>query len=128
MSGRISLPPEEKMMEDIEAFYSKLDAAGVPKRYTHNIGDYQVKFSSISTFSLCMMRLAYISVGTSKQNEIIVRTSSDTEPYLCEVLHKLNVTKSRASIGTSCLTFDDLSEPLSKYVDTQLMSYHYDRY
>lgn len=44
LSGRISLPSEEKMMEDIEAFYSQLDAAGVPKRYTHNIGDYQFEY------------------------------------------------------------------------------------
>ncbi|XP_021722025.1 flavin-containing monooxygenase FMO GS-OX-like 5 isoform X1 [Chenopodium quinoa] len=39
LSGRISLPSEEKMMEDVEAFYSKLDAKGVPKRYTHKIHD-----------------------------------------------------------------------------------------
>ncbi|KNA16673.1 hypothetical protein SOVF_087100 [Spinacia oleracea] len=44
LSGRILLPSEEKMMEDIEAFYSKLNAAGVPKRYTHNIGDHQFDY------------------------------------------------------------------------------------
>ncbi|XP_021722028.1 flavin-containing monooxygenase FMO GS-OX-like 3 isoform X4 [Chenopodium quinoa] len=42
LSGRISLPSEEKMMEDVEAFYSKLDAKGVPKRYTHKIHDVKV--------------------------------------------------------------------------------------
>lgn len=44
LSGRIPLPSEEKMMDDIEAFYAKLDAAGIPKRYTHNIGDHQVLY------------------------------------------------------------------------------------
>ncbi|KAL2901754.1 Flavin-containing monooxygenase FMO GS-OX-like 5 [Bienertia sinuspersici] len=44
LSGRISLPSEEKMMEDIKSFYSTLDAAGVPKRYTHNIGDHQFEY------------------------------------------------------------------------------------
>ncbi|CAO2819827.1 unnamed protein product [Amaranthus hypochondriacus] len=44
LSGRIPLPSEEKMMDDIEAFYAKLDAAGIPKRYTHNIGDHQFEY------------------------------------------------------------------------------------
>ncbi|KAH9618480.1 hypothetical protein KSS87_006718 [Heliosperma pusillum] len=44
LSGRISLPSKEVMMEDIEAFYSKLDAMGFPKRYTHNIGASQFEY------------------------------------------------------------------------------------
>ncbi|KNA15833.1 hypothetical protein SOVF_094660 [Spinacia oleracea] len=44
LSGRISLPSEEKMMEDIEAFYSKLEVEGVPKRYTHQIHDIKKLF------------------------------------------------------------------------------------
>ncbi|XP_021768429.1 flavin-containing monooxygenase FMO GS-OX-like 4 [Chenopodium quinoa] len=44
LSGRISLPSEEKMMEDIESYYSKLEAAGVSKHYTHNIGDHQFDY------------------------------------------------------------------------------------
>ncbi|XP_021721719.1 flavin-containing monooxygenase FMO GS-OX-like 4 [Chenopodium quinoa] len=39
LSGRISLPSKEKMMEDVEALYSELEAKGVPKRHTHRIHD-----------------------------------------------------------------------------------------
>ncbi|XP_043715357.1 flavin-containing monooxygenase FMO GS-OX-like 5 isoform X2 [Telopea speciosissima] len=40
----IGLPWKEEMMEDVKNFYSKLEAAGVPKRYTHNMGDYQFEY------------------------------------------------------------------------------------
>ncbi|KAL8166537.1 hypothetical protein V2J09_008036 [Rumex salicifolius] len=39
LSGRLSLPSKEEMTEDVEAFYSRLDDAGVPKRYTHALGE-----------------------------------------------------------------------------------------
>ncbi|KAI3924638.1 hypothetical protein MKX01_009508 [Papaver californicum] len=39
--GRILLPSQEEMMVEVEEFYLKLEAAGVPKRYTHNTFDYQ---------------------------------------------------------------------------------------
>ncbi|GAB4834222.1 hypothetical protein Ancab_032487 [Ancistrocladus abbreviatus] len=45
LSGRIALPSQEKMMEDIEALYSTMEAAGIPKRYTHNLGDYQFEYN-----------------------------------------------------------------------------------
>lgn len=35
LSGRIVLPSQEEMMEDVKAFYSELEASGKPKRYTH---------------------------------------------------------------------------------------------
>ncbi|PQQ04781.1 flavin-containing monooxygenase FMO GS-OX-like 4 [Prunus yedoensis var. nudiflora] len=41
LSNRIALPSQEEMMEDVKAFYSSLEASGTPKRYTHNIADYQ---------------------------------------------------------------------------------------
>ncbi|KAL9246811.1 hypothetical protein vseg_020302 [Gypsophila vaccaria] len=41
LSGRISLPSEEEMIENIEAFYSKLEATGVPKRHTHRLIDFK---------------------------------------------------------------------------------------
>ncbi|VVA32827.1 PREDICTED: flavin-containing monooxygenase [Prunus dulcis] len=41
LSNRIALPSREEMMEDVKAFYSLLEASGIPKRYTHNIADYQ---------------------------------------------------------------------------------------
>ncbi|KAF9600912.1 hypothetical protein IFM89_013819 [Coptis chinensis] len=32
------------MIKDVEAFYLKFEADGIPKRYTHNICDYQFKY------------------------------------------------------------------------------------
>jgi len=37
-------------MEDVEAFYAELEIAGFPKRYTHNMGDYQVLRETYSCF------------------------------------------------------------------------------
>ncbi|RZC54214.1 hypothetical protein C5167_013069 [Papaver somniferum] len=45
LSGRILLPSQEVMMLEVEDFYLKLEAAGVPKRYTHNTFDYQFEYS-----------------------------------------------------------------------------------
>ncbi|KAF9613974.1 hypothetical protein IFM89_014167 [Coptis chinensis] len=45
LSGRISLPSQEEMMSDVEAFYLTLEAAGVPKRYTHNLGNCQFEYN-----------------------------------------------------------------------------------
>ncbi|XXG75909.1 hypothetical protein AAC387_Pa08g0376 [Persea americana] len=45
LSGRLALPSQEEMMMDVEAFYSKLDAAGMPKRYTHRMSDYQFDYT-----------------------------------------------------------------------------------
>lgn len=42
LSGRLSLESTEEMMADIEAFYSSLEASGVPNRYTHEMGESQV--------------------------------------------------------------------------------------
>ncbi|XP_074307207.1 flavin-containing monooxygenase FMO GS-OX-like 3 [Silene latifolia] len=41
LSGRISLPSEDEMMQDIQAFYSKLEAKNVPKRHTHKLSDFE---------------------------------------------------------------------------------------
>lgn len=43
LSGRISLPSKEDMNADIEAFYSSMGDSRIPKRYTHNMDDYQVQ-------------------------------------------------------------------------------------
>ncbi|VVA32828.1 PREDICTED: flavin-containing monooxygenase [Prunus dulcis] len=45
LSNRIALPSKEEMMEDIKAFYSLLEASGLPKRYTHNLGDCQFEYN-----------------------------------------------------------------------------------
>ncbi|XP_066340047.1 flavin-containing monooxygenase FMO GS-OX-like 2 [Miscanthus floridulus] len=44
LSGRIKLPSKDKMMEDGKAFYLKLEARGLPKRYTHNFSNYQFEY------------------------------------------------------------------------------------
>ncbi|XP_074307001.1 flavin-containing monooxygenase FMO GS-OX-like 2 [Silene latifolia] len=46
LSGRISLPSEEEMMQDIEAFYSKLEATNVPKRHTHQLMDFEFEIEN----------------------------------------------------------------------------------
>ncbi|KAK9103178.1 hypothetical protein Sjap_020432 [Stephania japonica] len=43
LSGRIPLPSQEDMISSVCAFYAKLKDVGVPKHYTHHIGDYQVE-------------------------------------------------------------------------------------
>ncbi|KAL8552771.1 hypothetical protein ACS0TY_001453 [Phlomoides rotata] len=44
LSGRIPLESTEEMKSDIEAFYSSLKAAGVDKRYTHQMGASQFEY------------------------------------------------------------------------------------
>ncbi|KAH7514131.1 hypothetical protein FEM48_Zijuj11G0056300 [Ziziphus jujuba var. spinosa] len=44
LSNRLALPHKEQMMEDVEAFYSILESSGIPKRYTHNMADYQFEY------------------------------------------------------------------------------------
>lgn len=39
LSGRIALPSQEDMMEDVKIYYSELEASGVPKHHTHNLAD-----------------------------------------------------------------------------------------
>ncbi|CAI9093770.1 OLC1v1029335C1 [Oldenlandia corymbosa var. corymbosa] len=42
LSGRLLLPCPKEMMAEVEDFYASLEAYGLPKRYTHNLADYQV--------------------------------------------------------------------------------------
>ncbi|XP_042056696.1 flavin-containing monooxygenase FMO GS-OX-like 4 [Salvia splendens] len=44
LSGRLTLESPEEMTADIEAFYSSLEAAGIPKRYTHQMGESQFEY------------------------------------------------------------------------------------
>ncbi|CAA7053415.1 unnamed protein product [Microthlaspi erraticum] len=44
-SGRIKLPSKEDMMEDIKSFYATLEAQGVSKRYTHQMGITQFEYN-----------------------------------------------------------------------------------
>ncbi|KAL4332529.1 hypothetical protein GQ457_07G010530 [Hibiscus cannabinus] len=46
LSGRITLPSQKEMMEDINSFYSMLEAAGIPKWYTHCIGESQFEYNN----------------------------------------------------------------------------------
>ncbi|CAK7339396.1 unnamed protein product [Dovyalis caffra] len=40
LSGRILLPSQEEMMEDVSAFYSTLEASHIPKHHTHDLLHY----------------------------------------------------------------------------------------
>ncbi|XWS49769.1 hypothetical protein CRYUN_Cryun12cG0031200 [Craigia yunnanensis] len=44
LSARITLPSQKEMMEDIKAFYSTLEASGIPKRYTHCLGESKFEY------------------------------------------------------------------------------------
>ncbi|XP_050231239.1 flavin-containing monooxygenase FMO GS-OX-like 3 isoform X1 [Mercurialis annua] len=44
LSGRIMLPSQEEMMEDITAFYLTLEASKVPKHHTHCLFNYQADY------------------------------------------------------------------------------------
>ncbi|KAG8092498.1 hypothetical protein GUJ93_ZPchr0012g19675 [Zizania palustris] len=44
LSGRIKLPSKEEMMEDVKDLHSKLEACGWPKRYAHNLSNYQFEY------------------------------------------------------------------------------------
>ncbi|KAL3738002.1 hypothetical protein ACJRO7_019521 [Eucalyptus globulus] len=41
LSGRIALPSEEEIMEDEKDLYSKLEALGIPKQYSHCLANSQ---------------------------------------------------------------------------------------
>ncbi|KAK9991324.1 hypothetical protein SO802_026309 [Lithocarpus litseifolius] len=40
------LPSQEDMMEDVEAFYSSLEASSTPKPYTHCVGNNLVEYKN----------------------------------------------------------------------------------
>jgi hypothetical protein len=44
LSGRIELPSEEEMMEDVRAHYSQLEGIGWPVRYTHCLKHDQFEY------------------------------------------------------------------------------------
>ncbi|XVF51690.1 hypothetical protein PTKIN_Ptkin04bG0204900 [Pterospermum kingtungense] len=46
LSGRITLPSQKEMMEDVKALYATLEASGIPKRYTHLVGDSQFEYNN----------------------------------------------------------------------------------
>ncbi|MCL7027872.1 hypothetical protein MKW94_005686 [Papaver nudicaule] len=45
LSGRCSLLSEGQMIEDVDTFYMELEAAAVPKRYTHRLAEKQFDYS-----------------------------------------------------------------------------------
>lgn len=45
LSGRITLPSEDEMMEDAKALYSRMERDGIPKHYTHNLTGYQFEYN-----------------------------------------------------------------------------------
>lgn len=49
------------MMQSIEQFYESKEAAGVPKHYTHDIGEFEVKYFLL--FHLCPVSLVEYTRG-----------------------------------------------------------------
>ncbi|WCJ25980.1 Flavin-containing monooxygenase family protein [Euphorbia peplus] len=46
LSGKILLPLQEEMMDEIEAFYRSLEVSNIPKRYTHRLGESQFEYNN----------------------------------------------------------------------------------
>ncbi|XP_065857957.1 flavin-containing monooxygenase FMO GS-OX-like 4 isoform X2 [Euphorbia lathyris] len=46
LSGRVPLPLQEEMKDDIEAFYLSLEVSNIPKRYTHRVGESQYEYDN----------------------------------------------------------------------------------
>ncbi|VAI08947.1 unnamed protein product [Triticum turgidum subsp. durum] len=44
LSGRRALPAEEEMLRSVEEFYRAREAAGVPRKYTHEIGRRDITY------------------------------------------------------------------------------------
>ncbi|GLT34086.1 hypothetical protein SLA2020_086290 [Shorea laevis] len=44
LSGRIMLPSQEEMMEDVKTLYLTIGASGIPKRYTHFMDEAQFEY------------------------------------------------------------------------------------
>lgn len=66
------------MLEDVEVFYSVLESSGFPKRYTHNMADYQVSQLTLiiyDCFALCLIYLAnsILTKATSLYETLYVR-------------------------------------------------------
>lgn len=57
LSGQVALPTQKEMMEDVEALYKEMKIAGLPIRYTHNIGQYQVLPTTYETASFSQVRI-----------------------------------------------------------------------
>jgi len=53
LSGKKVLPSCEEMMKSIEEFYDSREAAGIHKRHTHEIGDFEVKFIWLVSAKAC---------------------------------------------------------------------------
>jgi len=53
LSGKRVLPSREEMMKSIEEFYHSNEAAGIPKRHTHVIADFEVKFICLVSATAC---------------------------------------------------------------------------
>ncbi|WOH10421.1 hypothetical protein DCAR_0729890 [Daucus carota subsp. sativus] len=41
LSGKLTLPSQDDMMQSIKEFYREMDVAGIPKHSTHDIGDFE---------------------------------------------------------------------------------------
>ncbi|KAK9143192.1 hypothetical protein Syun_012592 [Stephania yunnanensis] len=79
LSGRIPLPTQEDMMSSVSTFYSKLEAAGIPKHYTHNISDYQaIGTTIINTVTLYVSNgvkachSEYASIYTAVKMDVLI--------------------------------------------------------
>lgn len=93
LSGRVKLPSEDKMMEDVIAFYAKPESLGIPKRFTHFLTDPQwtpmfeklkpheaVLISQCEYFNWVAEQCGYSSIEhwRKEQYNIAIKKDSDT--------------------------------------------------
>nr|QWJ73362.1 aliphatic glucosinolate S-oxygenase 5 [Isatis tinctoria] len=78
LSGRVTLPSEDKMMEDVTAMYAKRDANGLPKRYTHRLGASQVDYLNWIAEQICAQPVEQWRGEEIERGYVRLATQSDT--------------------------------------------------
>lgn len=98
LSKKKTLPPWNDMMKSIKEFYQSLDAAGVPKRKTHDIAnfDYCDRYGEYSDFPHLDQWRRDVVLATLKNAEENVETYRDSwydEDLLQEALQSHHMTQ-----------------------------------
>ncbi|KAL1215079.1 Flavin-containing monooxygenase FMO GS-OX-like 8 [Cardamine amara subsp. amara] len=91
LSGKTSLPSADQMMESIVEFYSSKEANGIPKRYTHDLADfnYSDKYADYIGFPHLeewRKKLCKSSILNSLENIETYRDSWNDDDFLQETL------------------------------------------
>ncbi|XP_010443946.1 PREDICTED: flavin-containing monooxygenase FMO GS-OX-like 8 [Camelina sativa] len=91
LSGKASLPSCDQMMQSVSEFYRSKEAAGIPKRYTHDLADfnYSDKYADYIGFPHLeewRRKLCKSAILNSIENLETYRDSWDDDEFLQETL------------------------------------------